>query len=353
MLDNPQHFRDEYADYKFWINALIPDSIRYISFQAIWNDDESLLEALISKAPRLTRLELAIPPEERTPSFYKQIFSSDKMRHLQHLRYTGSIVDSDFLSWLGELAQLTTLELFVDPCDTEELPSLPEVTFPSSAFRGLTTLEVYTSDHGDIDDECNLLKQLWAMPLVGCLTSIKIKFSGPVYPGMKQFEQLMALLTVRSPNVSSILLEASGQPNHFPEIAVELLSGASQLPLHTLGVQSPFHIGAEELLFKSLGGAFAKIEDLDVSSTTVEIVDLLSAHRYLTRLRYLNIGLWKTKMDKRRLQSVLLSKNKVAFVCPTQPPCGSSLSISFRERKSIPRVHAYNLDFHDVDILAM
>ncbi|KAG8694258.1 hypothetical protein FRC11_002315, partial [Ceratobasidium sp. 423] len=279
------HYRrrtDSYADYKFWMDALIPNSIQHISFQSVWsNDDESLLQTLLSKAPELSRLEFAA--EEPPPSFYKQIVGPDKLRNVQYLRYTGSIMHPSVLLWLAELPQLSSLELIIDPGDSDpedpdEPFSLPEVTYPSDAFRALTTLKVFTSDHRDIADECNLLRQIWRTPMVKHLTCVEIKLSSPIYPGLREFDQLMDVLMNHGPKVSSFRLEASGQSKHFPEIPFETLSDMRRLPLHTLSVQSPIHLGVDQSLFKNLGGALAKLEDLDLGSTSVEISDVLGAH---------------------------------------------------------------------------
>ncbi|KAJ1305675.1 hypothetical protein OPQ81_010413 [Rhizoctonia solani] len=260
---------------------------------------------------------------------------------------------SEVLLWFAEMRQLSSLELLIDPGDSEEPLSLPEVSYPNNAFHNLATLKVYTSDHGDTVEECNLLKQLWKTPLVRHLTCVEIMLSSPIYPDMKEFDQFMTILVTHSPKVSSLLLRASGSPEHFPEITIEVLESARRLPIRTLNVQSPIHLGAEQPLFKSFGGTFARLEDLDLSSTAVEVSDLLSAHGYLPQLRYLNIGVWQTKTNKKKLERALFPKNTGPWIVPTQRPLGTSLLIGFRKRNSAPRICAYNLDFFDIDLLAM
>ncbi|KAH7339136.1 hypothetical protein B0J17DRAFT_768129 [Rhizoctonia solani] len=317
IVENSQRrYHDEYADYKYWIDALIPHTIQRISFESFSNYNESLLEALISKSPDLIHLEFA--SETRSSRFYQQIVGSEAMRNVQLLQYSGSIMDPDILQWFSQMPQLSTLELTLDQEDSED-PNIPEVAYESYAFQAMTTLKVYTCDHSEVENQWDLLRQMWRTPMVKRLTCVEIKVSEPILPGMREFDQFMSVLASQSPNVSNLRLEASGTLANFPEIPVEALSDIRQLPLRTLTIQSPIHSKADQSLFKSLGEINAQLEILDLGSTTVEISDLISAHRYLPSLRYLNIGVWKTKTSKQKLKRSWFSDNNVPFVFPIHP----------------------------------
>ncbi|CAE6475787.1 unnamed protein product [Rhizoctonia solani] len=351
VVENSQRrYRDEYADYKFWIDALIPQTIQRISFESFSNDNESLLEALISKAPDLVHLDFA--SETRSSRCYQQIVGPKAMRNVRSLHYSGSIMDPDVLRWFSQMPELSILELTLDQEDSED-PTIPEVDYEADAFQALTTLKVFTCDHAEIDDQWNLLRQIWKTPLVERLTCVEIKVSEPILPGMREFDQFMSVLASQSPHVSNLRIEASGQPEHFPEIPVELLSDIRQLPVHTLAIQSPIHSSGDQPLFKTLGTIYPHLEDLDLGSTVVEISDLITVHSHLPNLRYLNIGVWQSKTNKRKLERSWFSENKVPFIFSTHPPHGSGLSLRFRERRSAPKLCAYNLDFFDLDLIAV
>ncbi|KAL5631790.1 hypothetical protein ACGC1H_000002 [Rhizoctonia solani] len=151
IVENSQRrCRDEYADYKFWIDALIPLMVKSISFEAFSNYNESLLEALISKAPELIHLEFTA--ESRCSRFYEQIVGPDAMRKVQLLHYSGSIMDPDVLRWFAEMPQLSILTLTLDQEDSEE-PNIPEVAYKPEAFQTLTSLKVFTCDHAEVTEE--------------------------------------------------------------------------------------------------------------------------------------------------------------------------------------------------------
>ncbi|KDN34435.1 hypothetical protein RSAG8_12467, partial [Rhizoctonia solani AG-8 WAC10335] len=273
------------------------------------------------------------------------------MRNVQSLQYSGSILDPDVLHWFSEMPQLSVLELTLDQEDSEE-PSIPEVTYAPDAFPALATLKIFTCDHAEVAEQFILLGEIWRTPMVKHLTCVEIKLSGPIYPDMREFDQFVTILTDQSPQVSSLRIEASGKPEHFPEIPIELLSETRRLPLHALNLQSPIHLRSDESLFKSLGAMYGKLEALDLGSSTVEVPDLLNAHCYLPRLRYLNIGVWGTKTNKKKLKRALFSRDKIPSV-PSRPPDSSFLSLRFRERSVGPKIRAYTLDFGDVHLLAL
>ncbi|CAE6380237.1 unnamed protein product [Rhizoctonia solani] len=351
IVENSQRrYRDEYADYKFWIDALIPQTIKRISFEAYSNHNESLLGAIISKAPELTHLEFA--SEARSARFYEQIVGPNQMRHVRFLRYSGSIMDPDVMNWFTEMPQLSVLELTLDQEDSEE-PHIPEMDDKPEAFQALTTLKVFTCDHAEVAEQWILLRQLWRTPLVKHLTCVELKLSGPIYPDMQEFDQFMTVLVDQSPQVSSLRIEASGTPEHFPEIPIEVLSETRRLPLRALYLQSPIHLGVNQSLFKSLGAVYSKLEVLDLGSSVVEVSDILNAHHYLPRLRYLNIGVWSTKVNKERLQRTLFSLSKASSFVPLRPPNNSYLSICFRSRRLGSGMRAYTLDFSDVHVVAL
>ncbi|KAG8738637.1 hypothetical protein FRC12_016665 [Ceratobasidium sp. 428] len=348
--NNQRGYRDEYDDYGFWIEALIPQEIKRISFEAYSNYNESLLQALMARAPKLSHLEFA--SEVRSSRFYDEVVGSSATQNVRSLQYSGSIMDPDVLQWFAEMSQLVTLELTLDQDDSEE-PDIPQIDYQPEAFQALTTLGVFTCDHGDVAEQWNLLKQIWKTPLVNRLTCVELKLSEPIHPGTEEFDEFLSILVAHSPHISTLQIGASGRPENFPEILVDCLSGIHQLPLQTLNLQSPIRPGAGQLLFKTLGETFAKLESLDLGTTSVEVLDLLSAHSHLPKLRYLNVGLWQTKTNREKLERTLFSKRINSFVFPAQPPYGSSLSLCFRERKSTPSIRTYNLDFCDIDLLAI
>ncbi|KAG9127199.1 hypothetical protein FRC07_000244 [Ceratobasidium sp. 392] len=184
--NNQRGYRDEYEDYGFWIEALIPRTIKRISFEAYSNYNESLLQALIDRAPELSHLEFA--SEIRSSRFYEEIVSPSAMRNVRFLQYSGSIMDPDLLQWFAEMPQLVTLELTLDQEDSEE-PNVPEIEYQPEAFQALTTLKVFTCDHGEVAEQWNLLKQIWRTPLVKRLTCVEVKLSEPISPGLEEADQ--------------------------------------------------------------------------------------------------------------------------------------------------------------------
>ncbi|KAG8725077.1 hypothetical protein FRC09_009043 [Ceratobasidium sp. 395] len=162
IVDNNQRgYRDEYDDYGFWIEALIPQEIKRISFEAYSNYNESLLQALMARAPKLSHLEFA--SEVRSSRFYDEVVGSSATQNVRSLQYSGSIMDPDVLQWFAEMSQLVTLELTLDQDDSEE-PDIPQIDYQPEAFQALTTLGVFTCDHGDVAEQWNLLKQIWKTP---------------------------------------------------------------------------------------------------------------------------------------------------------------------------------------------
>ncbi|QRW05993.1 hypothetical protein RhiLY_11279 [Ceratobasidium sp. AG-Ba] len=348
--NNQRGYRDEYKDYGFWIEALIPRAIEHVSFEAFSNYNETLLQALVDRAPELSHFDFAC--EVRSSRFYRDIVGPKAMSNVHFLRYSGSIMDPDVLQWLASMPQLQSLELTLDPDDSED-PSVPEIEYETEAFRALTTLRVFTCDHGDVGEQLNLLNQIWRTPLVKCLTCLEVKLSKPIHPGIEEVDNFMNVLISHSPRISNLRIWASSQPEDFPEMGVDFLSDIGQLPILELTLQCSIYVKAGEVLFKYLGVKFVNLEHLDLESTSVEVSDLLNVHNQLPKLHSLRTGVWQTKTDRKRLKRTLLPKIKGLAVRTTDSPCGSSLSVRFRERRAMSGLCAYNLDFCDIDLLAL
>ncbi|QRV97719.1 hypothetical protein RhiJN_25738 [Ceratobasidium sp. AG-Ba] len=351
IVENDQRgYRDEYEDYGFWIEALIPRAIKQISFEAFSNYNETLLQALIDRAPELSHFDFAC--EVRSSRFYRDIVGPKAMSNVGFLRYSGSIMDPDVLQWFADMPRLQSLELTLDPEDSED-PNVPEIEYKTEAFQALTTLRVFTCDHGDVGEQLNLLKLIWRTPLVKCLTCLEIKLSKPIHPGIEELDDFMSALTSHSPRISDLRIWSSSQPEDYPEIGVDFLSDMGQLPIRAFMLQPSIYVKVGQTLFKDLSGKFAKVEDLDLESTSVEVSDLLNVHDQLPKLHRLRIGVWQTKTDRKRLKRTLLPKIKGLSLRTTESSCGSSLSVRFRERRPMPGTCAYNLDFCDIDLLAL
>ncbi|QRV97690.1 hypothetical protein RhiJN_25709 [Ceratobasidium sp. AG-Ba] len=240
IVENDQRgYRDEYEDYGFWIEALIPRAIKQISFEAFSNYNETLLQALIDRAPELSHFDFAC--EVRSSRFYRDIVGPKAMSDVRFLRYSGSIMDPDVLQWFADMPQLQSLELTLDPEDSED-PNVPEIEYKTEAFQALTTLRVFTCDHGDVGGQLNLLKLIWRTPLVKCLTCLEIKLSKPIHPGIEEVDDFMSALISHSPRISDLQIWSSSQPEDYPEIGVDFLSDMGRLPTRAFMLQPAIYV---------------------------------------------------------------------------------------------------------------
>jgi hypothetical protein len=323
--------------HRFWLEALISNTLEELVFDKFCANLDvpfCFLQTFFSHCHRINRLELR--QWGGHGQFWTAVTKCKPPQNVRTFHLEVDKIDQDIISWISKMPKLDKLALelshdrlgnLIAACPSGSLTVLKSLFINAPAYQWLT------------------LNQLWHTPIVSHLNQLSICLPRPRNSNLGHIGRFFASLAVQSPNIYHLNINSMIGYALSPvtQVPANVLSNLRLPSLRTFWIKYSI---ASHSLFETIGPLWPDLEDLRLSSTVVELPDLLRALVYYPRLRQLHI-----QLQPRKITHEALSTTLAEYMTYSTHPHSATLTVEFNHQ-AIRTRHSFRYDLEDMDVLA-